>query len=378
MTLTFDTAIRLQIPENLQSEIWQRCQTVQGDRWQAYLNQICYETVRQWLTEKFGNVARPVEPVESLAFWEMVNGFALALAETRIVVIPAEAIDRLELRVPQEWVDIAIWIGDYYLVLEVDTDDQWIEIWGYTTHEQLKTVGVYDADDRSYSINSDALITDINVLWAMLEFGSEVTRAGVSDLSTLTEAQAENLTTRLSQTAIPRLEIPFGMWGSLIVNPQWRQQLGQSRQSVSPALSTNLSRWLQNQFEAGWQAIENLVNTPTAAFSFRQDEVTGTVERAKQLALTPEITVLLVVRLTPDDGRVAVQAGVLSAIAPLLPADLTLSLLSDTGEVLQSVQARQQDNSIQLRRFRCSAGTVFRLQIASEDGAAIAEEEFVV
>ncbi|PSO81051.1 MAG: hypothetical protein BRC41_15925 [Cyanobacteria bacterium QH_9_48_43] len=48
------------------------------------------------------------------SFWEVVNGTAIALSGVRLVLIPSEAADLSELRVPQEWVDIPSWGGDYY------------------------------------------------------------------------------------------------------------------------------------------------------------------------------------------------------------------------------------------------------------------------
>ncbi|MBE9178153.1 DUF1822 family protein [Oculatella sp. LEGE 06141] len=379
MTLMFDTSIRLEIPDFVFTEAWQQQQSIQGDRWQTYLNQICFETIQQWLTEKFGGSVRRVEPLGSSSAWEIVNGSVLAVAETRLVLISTDAIDRLEVRVPQEWIDIPNWVGDYYLAIEVDTDDQWIEAWGYTTHERLKTVGEYDSDDRSYCLSSSELITDLNVLWTMLELTSEPTRAAVPELPPLIETQAENLINRLSQAEIPRLEIPFTLWGALLANMQWRQQLGRSRQSSSQSTSAHLSRWLQNQFEAGWLAIENSLNSPALAFSLRQAETTAAVQRVKQIVLSAEVTILMLIWLESGAGdRVAVRVRVLPVVEPLLPANLTLSLLTETGEVLQSVQARQQDNSIQLRRFRCPVGTSFRLQVELEDARASVSEDFVV
>lgn len=241
MTLMF-ASVRLEIPEAIHAEAWQESRSIQGDRWQAYLNEICFQTIRQWLTEKFGNSIRRTEPIDSLYLWEMVNGSVLALAETRIVLVPTDAIDRLELRIPQEWIDIPNWAGDYYLAIEVDTDEQWIEIWGYTTHERLKTTSEYDTDDRSYCLSSSELITDLNALWTMLELASEPTRAAVPELPTLSETQAENLIDRLSSAQIPRLEIPFSLWGALLTNPQWRQQLSQSRLSSSRSTPVRLGR----------------------------------------------------------------------------------------------------------------------------------------
>jgi len=38
-------------------------------------------------------------------------------------------------------------------------------IWGYTTHLQLKSDGHYDHGDRTYCLDEDDLIDDLNILW---------------------------------------------------------------------------------------------------------------------------------------------------------------------------------------------------------------------
>jgi hypothetical protein len=183
-------------------------------------------------------------------------------------------------------------------------------------------------------------------------------------------------------------------WGALI-EPQEQlqqlyQQLYQQQPLAAPAESpvagaANLSRWLQNAFEAGWLAIEELLSanpTPEFAFNLRRDDTSEPVRRVKRLELTDAVAVLLLVLLEPEaDGRIGVRARVLAepGTANLsqryLPEYLSLSLLTMSGEVLQSVQTRNQDNSIQLRRFRCPVGMQFRLQVAIAD--SVISEDFV-
>lgn len=393
MTLLFDSSTHwFEIPDEVHSAAWSHQTTsIPGNQWQSYLNQICLETVLPWLREKFGDEAVQTEPIAHSGFWELVNGFALSLGETRLIFVPSEAIDRLELRVPQEWIDIPSWVGDYYLAIEVDPDERWLSIWGYTTHQALKTAENYDPGDRTYCLASSNLITDLNVLWVMHHLATEPTRAFVAPLSQPSIAQVERWLDRLETAPLPRLELPFGEWGALIEREEWRQQLIDRQhptafEQISDSVTT-LSLWLQNQFEIGWQAIESLIDgSPELAFSLREEATSeAIVRRIKQVTIQPlqttesAITVLLLLLLTAEaDGRFAVRVRVLpDAGETFLPANLSLSLLSAEGEeVLQSVQARSQDNSIQLRRFRCAIGTQFRIQIAL--GAAIGVENFVV
>lgn len=392
MTLLFDSSTHwFEIPDEVHSAAWPR-QTapIPGNQWQAYLNQICLETVLPWLREKFGDEVVQTEPIAQPGFWELVNGFALRLGETRLIFVPSEAIDRLELRVPQEWVDIPSWVGDYYLAIEVDPDERWLSIWGYTTHQALKTTENYDPGDRAYCLASSNLITDLNVLWVMHHLATEPTRAPVAMLPQPSMAQVERWLDRLETAPLPRLELPFGEWGALMEREDWRQQILDRQQPIaSEPISnpvTTLSLWLQNQFETGWQAIESLISgSPELAFSLREETTSeAIVRRIKQVTVQPSetteaATVLLLLILTAEaDDRFAVRVRVLPNVGePFLPANLNLSLLSaESEEVLQSVQARSQDNSIQLRRFRCAIGTQFRIQIAID--TAIGVESFVV
>jgi len=392
MTLLFDSSTyALDILDAVHELSWQQSQAILGDRWRVYLNQLSFQTVLPWLQEKYGAEVTESPPISCPERWELVNGSAITLGKTRLILVPSDAIDRQEFRVPQEWIDIPDWVGDYYLAVEVDPDDGGVTIWGYTTHTVLKTIGIYDQDDRAYCLEADALIADLNVLWVMHQLTTEPTRVTVPALPTLNSLQVNRLIHQIADAAIrlPRVEIPFPEWGALL--ERHLQQLYQHRQdalrasiSLQGAERTqpaNLSRWLQNAFEQGWQAIEDLLNineTPALAFSLRRDDTPETtVRRVKRVALTATVSVLLLVLLEPEtDGRIAVRVRVLPQVGSTdLPANLSLSLLAPTGEVLQSVQARSQDNSMQLRRFRCPVGTPFRLQLAIAD--ATVSEDFV-
>jgi hypothetical protein len=172
MSSLFDvpTQIGLEIPADVQLEAWQQSQAFSSNpaRWQAYLNQISRSLFLSWLQADDPPVA--VESNDSAtSFWELVNGTVITLGTKRLLLIPDKSIDTSELRVPQEWVDIPELIADYYLAVQINLDEMWLQIWGYTTHEQLKTVGTYDPDDRTYRLASELLIQDLNVLWVVPE-----------------------------------------------------------------------------------------------------------------------------------------------------------------------------------------------------------------
>jgi hypothetical protein len=376
--LGFETTTQwLEIPPALNTQAWQDSQsvTVPGQRWQAYLNQICFATIVPWIQEKSGQ-APTLCSIAHPRFWQMVNGSALRLNTTQIVLIPQEAMDRSEFRVPQEWIDIPSWVGDYYLAVEVDADAREIEIWGYATHQMLKA-GTYDPIDRTYCLDGDQVIQDLTVFWVMQQLATEPTRTEVAALPELTTAQAETLMQQLSDPAIvlPRLEVDFAQWGALLAATSWLQQMCEQQQTVTvisdQPIQINLSQWLQNVFETGWQAIEDLFgSTPDLAFSLRQENASEeSIQRVKRIQLgegLPDVLLVLMLATEADDRR-RIWVQVLPWQGnDYLPMHLTLTLLSMSGATLQSVQAGDQSNYIQLRRFKCPPGSEFRLQVTIE------------
>ena len=250
--------VQLEIPESALEPQNQAFSTA-GTAWQARLNQISLAAILPWLQEE--RVAKVSPSVAALpSFWEVVNGTAIEWDGIRLVVIPTLAIDLQELRVPQEWVDIPSWSADYYLAVQVNPDAGWIRIWGYTTHHHLKTKGVHDLSDRTYSLDEADLIQDLNVLWvARLLCPEEPLRAEVATVPALRLPQAENLLERLGNPAIvfPRLSVPFQLWAALLEHGGWRQRLYERRQGITSLGS--IPQWLQAGIaglaaQNGWQA----------------------------------------------------------------------------------------------------------------------------
>ena len=71
----------------------------------AYLNQLCLLTLSPWLQAEDAQAKLLPNAAAIDSIWELVNETALRLANTRIVLISTEAIDK-ELRVPQEGIEI--------------------------------------------------------------------------------------------------------------------------------------------------------------------------------------------------------------------------------------------------------------------------------
>lgn len=123
---------------------------------------------------------------------------------------------------------------------------------------------------------------------------------------------------------------------------------------------------MQNAFDHTWNLNTLMGSEPVLADRFQQtDPLDLVVQRVKVLNLG-EQTLCLFVSLNMADhaDRVAIRVQLCPAERnAVLPTGLSLTLLADSGSVVQSVVARDQDNVIQLKRFRCPIGTQFSLQV---------------
>ncbi len=263
-TLTNSDHLWLDISDE-QSKYWQQSSafSTTNRRWTAYLNRLSLNAFLPWLRTEYAPDATLSPNLAALpSIWEVVNGTAISFGGTRLVLIPSEASDLSELRVPQEWVDIPSWTADYYLAVQVDIESRCIRIWGYTTHAQLKNTASYDANDRAYCLDGFDLISNLSILWMARQLCPEETiRTETAPLPELSLAQTENLLQRLGNPTLisPRTAIPFAIWGALLEHGGWRQRLYEQRQgrqqqwSVAQWLQTGVSDFAQ---KFGWGSID--------------------------------------------------------------------------------------------------------------------------
>ncbi|HEY9610123.1 DUF1822 family protein [Allocoleopsis sp.] len=153
----------------------------------------------------------------------------------------------------------------------------------------------------------------------------------------------------------------------------------------------NLSQWLFNTFERGWETVETLLAPAESdlAFSFRSapDSVMAEPElykeyisRAKLIDLGMQLAgypVALVVELQPESDR---KTNILLQVHPIgdqlyLPPLLQLTVLDESGLIFLEAQARNADNYIQLQ-FSGVPGEQFSVKVALGDASVI--EDFVL
>ena len=292
---TYTDSLWLDFTPQERDIIWQQSRqdsSQDRSRYNAYLNRLCLNAVTAWLEEEKDELdleSAQVWQSESLAsIWEVVNGTAVTIGDNKIVLIPSDADNNEELIIPQEWVDIPEWVADYYVGVQVDPEECWVKIWGYASHKQIKDKGEYFNLNQVYSVLKSQLVEDIYIMLAGMEF-NPVTQVEVASLPVLSAAEVEGLMTRLGQSTpySPRLDAPFGQWGALLSNEQWRSQLYQQRNSQTvttnktvQALNNSLIRlgeWLKGvteesveEVKAAWLTLEQLVQAePQLALGHR-------------------------------------------------------------------------------------------------------------
>ncbi len=385
--------IWLEISPHDRMAAWQNSQSIQaaGARWQVYLNQLCLSTCMAWLQEDFGELypsfsEQNFNPTQ----WELVAGSRIILDGVQLVLIPSDTVGQDELWVPQEWVDIPTWMANYYLAIKVNPNERWVEIWGYTTYETLKVQGEYDPWDRSYSLKGQDLQQDISALVTTIE-RCPITHSlmeGKTEsehLANLEDAQSQNLVSQLAREEVPfpRLSIPFTQWGALLANQGWWNQLIDQR-SGTIARQVTLSQFLrgvEGAIATGWHSIESIFGQEAQqlAFGFREEpSLEGRQAKVLQFgeSNSPQILRLVILWQTESDGRLAIRAQLYPAEGEeYLPSDVTFSLTSEQGAVLQSIQSSEENNYIQLKLFRCPPGYTFQLVVQYND--QMIAEQFV-
>lgn len=342
-TIFNPTHLVLELDSAIIEQAWSQTSNIvnAAGRWQSYLNRVALNTVLPWLqTEEDATAKASLSETAQADIWEVVNGSAIAIKDAKLVLIPTEAEDMSELRVPQEWIDLSEWAADYYLAVQVNVDAGYVRIWGYTTHQKLKNEGTFSYGDRTYSLSDDELITDINALWVARELcPDEVTQAAIEPVAALAPAQAESLIERLGSQSqlLPRLAVPFATWGALIQNQDWCHRLVATRRGA--AVKTPLRQWFSQGIasisaEFGWRKIEMSLSTEGAR-GVAAPDATAVPDfgLAKKLVIDNQPYELKILPL-PEAGSWRFE---LSCLTPgcMIPTGFKLRLLTEDLEAFE-------------------------------------------
>ena len=344
-TLFNPTQLVLELDPETLDRSWQ--QSLKGgnasSRWQQYLNRVVLLSFLPWLQAEEDTTAKAgLNENTQINLWEVVNGTQIDSLGAKIVLIPSEAEDLRELRVPQEWIDIPQFAADYYLAVQVSLDGGYIRVWGYATHQQLKEKASLNYNDRTYSLNDDELIADIDVLWVARELcPEEITQVEVAAVEELEASQAENLIQRLGDCSqlLPRLAVPFRTWAGIIQNPSLCSRLAAKRRGE--ASKTPVLQWLKQGManaatEFGWRQIELAPGAVGARGAVIEAKNVSTSGLAKKIAIANQPYELRVIPL----GETGSWRFELCCVTPgcvILPG-ITLRLLT---EDLQSFEGNE-------------------------------------
>jgi Protein of unknown function (DUF1822) len=337
----------------------------------AFINQLCLNAFLRWMKDNLDLESQP-KPFPERFIWEVINGKAIIYGNKRLVIIPSDAIDLQDFAIPQEWVDVPRLAGDYYLPVQVDLENRYLHIWGFISRRTLKEKAERDPIYRTYYVDGDDVISDLDTLWAACQLCSDE-KGEVAALPVLSEHEAKQLITRLSKPSpySPRLEAKFEHWGALLNEERWLKQLYLQRQEQANAKAiVPLRQWLENKFDeaiqAGWLAVSHF-GEPIPLMN----KALNTIKRAKLLNLQLQMrqqSIILLIAVAPEADD---KYGVLVQAHPsngdrYLPANLSLTLRSEAGKELQTSVARERDNFIQLLYFRCKPKTQFGIELGLE------------
>lgn len=165
------------------------------------------------------------------------------------------------------------------------------------------------------------------------------------------------------------------------LDADWDEVWGNKKSAKTELVNqlwVNTSQWLGGIFNDGWQSLESLLTENQLNFA-------PTLRSQQDILKSQEITASKVINIANYQIALVisceeVEAEKLAVVIQLhsltensfLPANLELMLFDEDDNLVQeSVISRQQDNIIQLRRFKVSEETKITIKIRLEDICAI-------
>lgn len=248
----------LQIPEGYIKSVRERVKecfpkTIQH---RCLLNLVASRFLVDWLQITYPELAKQVflELEENILFtiWQFVNGTPVIVNthDIRLIILPEESWDFSEFIIPQEWVDIPRFRGDYFLPVGVDLETNWLRFYGFLPRETIKTRAEYNPNLYHYQCSSQLIERDINLmlLYSKYQPSSEKELVYMPELSL---EDKDKLIAKLEgiDCDFIRHRLDFGEWMALFADDNYRTLLYQKYQPI------NLSEWLENKLPVtrrGW------------------------------------------------------------------------------------------------------------------------------
>ena len=141
---------------------------------------------------------------------------------------------------------------------------------------------------------ANRLIGDLNALWVARQLcPDEVTQTAIAPVEELAAERVDKLIERLGSQSqlLPRLAVPFSIWGGLLQNPQHLSRLAAARQGTT--LKTPVLQWLKQGLsdlapELGWRKIELSLSAEGARGARGQ---TSTESKIPAFGLAKQLTI---------------------------------------------------------------------------------------
>lgn len=296
----------------------------EADKWQTYLNALALLAFEEWLSTRI--TQQPIKRDSNINYLK-VGEFKLCLIATENildeeVILAVDIIQRPELA------------AHFYVLLEVLEEQEEVIIRGFLRYDELinYTTTKLQPRDNFYRLPLAQFDPEPNHLL----FYSRFLEPTAIPLPVVTETKAEeNLVVYLQET------------------------------------TTKLSQWLQGVIDESWQAIDTLLSPEmNLAFSTRSVEVA--TKRGKLIDLGIQLsnqTVALLVNITEQaEEKISISIQLHpTGKEKYLPQNIKVTLLSKAGNILQQVEARGQDNYIQLKPFKGERGKRFSIEVGLDE-----------
>jgi hypothetical protein len=335
------TDIRLSLPESiwLEAEHFEEAKKIsdgqrpasgdrvnhEADKWQSYLNALALLGFEEWLSTRI--TQQPIKRDSNISY--------LTVGEFKLCLIATENLLDEQVTLAIDFIEKPELAAHFYVLLEVLEEQEEVIIRGFLRYDELvnyKTKVKLQPRDGFYRVPLAEFDPEPN----HLIFYSRFLEPTAIALPLVTETKAEeNLVVYLQET------------------------------------TTKLSQWLQGVIDESWQVIDTLLS-PEANLAFSTRSVEVATKRGKLIDLGIQLshqTVALLMNITEEAQEkisISIQLHP-TGEEKYLPPNIKVTLLSKAGNILQQVEARGQDNYIQLKLFKGERGKRFSIEVSLDE-----------
>ena len=325
--------IRLLLPESicLEAEHFEEAKKIsdrvnhEADKWQSYLNALALLGFEEWLSTRI--TQQPIKRDSNISY--------LKVGQFKLCLIATENLLDEQVNIAVDLIEIPESAAHFYVLLEVLEEQEEVIIRGFLRYDELvnyKTRVKLQPQDGFYRLPLEQFDPEPNHLL----FYSRFLEPTAIPLPIVTETKVEeNLVVYLQET------------------------------------TTKLNQWLQGVIDESWQAIDTLLS-PEANLAFSTRSLEVATKRGKLIDLGIQLshqTVALLVNITEEAQEkisISIQLHP-TGKEKYLPPNIKVTLLSKAGNILQQVEARGQDNYIQLKLFKGERGKRFSIEVSLGD-----------